>query len=168
MKPQRRRASLWVFVFLSTIGAPLHAADVVKVNNTDALNLGTSWTGGTVPGSGDVAVWDSTVTTANATNLGADLSWQGIRIADPGGAVTINNTANILTLGSAGIDMSTATVNLTIGTSLVSGADQTWNLNASRTLNLWTVNMSRAATSSSRSRKCPTALPIRSPSVKSR
>lgn len=119
------------------------AADRIKANNTTALNLAGSWD--TLPDAGgnDVAVWNSTVLAANAVALGADLSWLGLRIANPGGAVTINNTANTLTLGSSGIDMSAAAQNLTINTSLISGAAQTWNLNSGRTLNLFTVNTSK-------------------------
>jgi autotransporter-associated beta strand protein len=113
------------------------AQDIIKANNTDALNLGTSWVGGSVPGVGNVAVWDSTVTAANSTNLGGATSWQGIRIANPGGAVTINNaSADTLTLGGSGIDMTSATQNLTIETNVttVVVADQTWNVGSGRTL----------------------------------
>ena len=119
------------------------AADVLKANNADSLELTTSWVAGAVPEGTDIAVWDSTVTAANSTALNADLSWQGIRVANPGGAVTINNTANLLTLGTAGIDLSAATQNLTIGTTLMTDGNQTWSLAAGRTLNLWTVNTGR-------------------------
>ena len=115
----------------------VHAADVIKANNTDALNLTTSWSGGSVPGSGDVAVWDSTVTAANSTTLGTAASWQGIRIANPGGLATINHsTATTLTLGANGIDLSAATQNLTIGANVgvAVGAGQTWNIGAGRTM----------------------------------
>jgi len=109
------------------------AADITKANNTNNLNLGTSWGGGTAPGSTDVALWDSTVAGANTAALGANLSWQGIRIANPGGAVTIT-AANTLTLSSAGIDMSAATQNLTVNSSLILGAAQTWNVATGRAL----------------------------------
>ena len=79
------------------------AADVFKADNATALNVGASWTGGTAPGASDVGVWDSTVTTANTVSLGANLSWQGLRLADPGGDVTLTGS-NTLTLGSAGLD----------------------------------------------------------------
>ena len=46
----------------------VHAGDVYKADNTDNLNLGSSWTNGVPPTSGDIAVWDATVTAAN-TNL---------------------------------------------------------------------------------------------------
>ena len=137
-----RALSLPILVAAATL-APLssHAADVVKANNTTALNVGTSWVGGAVLGTSDVAVWNSTVTGANTSVLGADLSWQGIRIANPGGAIVIGAVAtNTLTLGSAGIDMTAATQNLTILSNLSIGANQTWNVAAGRTLQIQNVN----------------------------
>ena len=104
--------SLAIFSF-----APANAADVVKTNNTDNLNLGTSWVNGTAPTSSDVAVWNSTVNTTGTNNyaLGGDLSWSGIRISNPAGLVNITNTGGYsLTLGSAGIDLSSATQSLMI------------------------------------------------------
>jgi autotransporter-associated beta strand protein len=127
---------LAVAVALASAGLIAPAADagvVLKANNTDPLNLDTSWVGGVAPGSGDVAAWDSTVTAANATALGADLSWQGIQVTNPGGAVTIG-AGNTLTLGSGGIDMSAATQNATLNNAVTVGASQAWNVGASRLL----------------------------------
>lgn len=109
------------------------AADFSKANNTDSLGLGTSWTGGTAPTSDDVAVWNSTVTGVNTAVLGGDLSWQGIRVANPTGAVTIS-AGNTLTLGTAGIDMASATQNLSIASGLTVGATQAWSVGSGRTL----------------------------------
>src|SRR5262245_10083633 len=74
------------------------AANVIKADNADNLNLGTSWVSGSPPSSLDIGVWDSTVTTANTTVLGANTNWAGIRISNPGGPVTIN-AGNFLTNG---------------------------------------------------------------------
>lgn len=63
------------------------------------LNLGSSWVGGVAPVAGDNATWDSTVTSANSTVLGADLDWGAIRIEDPADSVTISG-ANTLTSGA--------------------------------------------------------------------
>jgi autotransporter-associated beta strand protein len=118
--------------------AAIHSAsavEITKADNTDALDQTTSWSGGNVPGSGDVAVWDNTVTGANTTVPGSDLSWQGIRIADPGGKVIIQRPTapgNTLTLGSAGIDASAATVDLLIENNTVIGASQTWETASGR------------------------------------
>lgn len=111
----------------------LHAGDVIKLNNADNLNLGSSWNGSNPPGTGDIGVWDNTVTGANTTLLGGPLSWSGIRIANPAGAVIIN-TGDSLTLGSAGIDMSAATQNLTLSSAVTLGAAQAWNVGSGRIL----------------------------------
>lgn len=110
-------------VALAAISSSAFAADVLKADNTDSLNLGTSWNLGTAPGTGDVAVWDSTVNGANTVNLGANLSWGGLRIADPGGDVIIGG-GNTLTLGASGLDTGSSR-NLTLnntGTITLNGA----------------------------------------------
>lgn len=125
------------------------AADVIKANNTDNLNLGSSWTGSTAPTDSDTAVWDSTVTGANTTNLGANLAWGGMKVTNPGGAATVRfGAGQSLTLGSGGIDMASATQNATVmqaatantaGT-LVVGADQNWNIASGRGLTLFSTS----------------------------
>lgn len=111
--------------------------EVVKADNTDDLNLTTSWTGGLVPGLGSRAKWDSTVTAANTTSLGNDLTIGGIIIADPAGPVTIN-TGNTLTVGTevVDIDLSAATQNLTLNCDLNMGAPNIWDIATDRTLTL--------------------------------
>jgi fibronectin-binding autotransporter adhesin len=110
-----------------------HSAVVFKADNSDDLFNATSWSLGAVPTAGDIATWDATVTSANSELLGADLSWLGLRILNPGGAVTIGG-ANTLTLGTSGIDMSLASQNLTVSSNVVLGAAQSWNVGAGRTL----------------------------------
>lgn len=100
-----RKLALAGLVLLALLAGSAQA-QISKANNTDNLILGSSWVGGTAPGSGDTAQWDNTVTSANTTVLGADTNWSEIVIADPGGLVTIN-AGNTLTLGgSVSIDMS--------------------------------------------------------------
>jgi fibronectin-binding autotransporter adhesin len=111
------------------------AAAIVKADNTTNLNDGSSWVGNTAPGIDEVAKWDSTVTSANTTNLGADLTWNGIEITNPGGPVTIN-AGNTLTLGAASIDMSAATADLTLNCPLAPSAANSWTVAATRTLTL--------------------------------
>lgn len=89
---------------------PALAQDVVKENNSNDLNLGTSWVGGTAPTASNVAVWDNT-SASGSFLLGADLEFQGIRIGDPGGVVTIG-AGNILSLGSSGIDLESRSLNI--------------------------------------------------------
>jgi len=116
------------------------ADDRIKANNTNNLNLTTSWVDGIVPGVNDVGVWNDTVTAANTTVLGADLSWQGIRIGGTTatGLVRID-PGNTLTLGTAGIDMSSAPRDLRLDSGVTIGSNQVWNVAADRTL---TVNTS--------------------------
>lgn len=105
-----------------------------KANNQDNLNLSSSWLV-SAPGSADIAQWTNTVAGANATLLGADRSWLGIKIVNPGGAVSIAGT-NTLTLGGGGVDMTLATQDLTLGCSLtlLANAGQDWNVASGRTL----------------------------------
>jgi autotransporter-associated beta strand protein len=107
-----------------------HAADVIKANNTNALNLGTSWASGTAPTTADIGVWNSTVTAVNSSPLGGDVSWQGIKLQSPGGKVTITGAANTLTLGSAGINQLSGTQQLEIQSRVTLLTSQTWSLNA--------------------------------------
>jgi len=139
-------------VVTNTGGLPVPAAvppaPILKANNSTSLNQGTSWVGGTAPGAGNVAVWDSTVTAANTVALGANTSWAGILVTNPGGAVNIS-AGNTLTLGASGIDLSGATANLTISSSLaLGGGDQAWNVTNGRvlTLNTGTFTRSNGAT----------------------
>lgn len=136
-------------ITLGVSSAP--AADVIKANNATALNDPLSWTTSPAPGIGDVAVWNSTVTAANTVNLGSDLSLGGIRVANPGGAVTVRHAAGqTLTLGSSGIDLSSATANLTLlsaatantAVNLAVSANQTWSLASGRTLTLFSTSNS--------------------------
>ena len=114
-----------------TFTAPLN----VKANNTLSLNDPSSWTVG-VP-LGNLAKWDSTVTSANSTSLGGNLTFGGIQIADPAGPVTIN-PGNVLTLGASAIDLdlSTATQDLTLNCELALGAANVWDVQTGRALTL--------------------------------
>lgn len=126
MKPKISSLLFTAPIFLSLLGN-VSAADITKGNNVENLNLGTSWALGVAPGSNDVALWESTVTGANSSVLGANLTWSGIRITNPGGAVTIG-AGNTLTLGTSGIDMSAASQGVTIATlASLTNTAQTWN-----------------------------------------
>src|SRR4051812_1196601 len=109
------------------------AATITKRNTTDNLNRKQSWGGNKLPGTADIALWDATVSSANTVSLGGNISWLGLQITNAGGPVTIN-LGNTLTLGSSGIDMSAATVNLTLNCAVAFGASQTWNITSGRTL----------------------------------
>jgi fibronectin-binding autotransporter adhesin len=113
--------------------ACLPAATVIKNNNTLSLNQKKSWSGNKVPTSTDIVLWNSTVTSANTSSLGGNLSFLGIQITNPGGLITIN-AGNTLTLGASGIDMSAATVDFNLNSAVVLGTSQTWNITGGRTL----------------------------------
>lgn len=122
---------------------PVQAASIVKANNTTSLNSGSSWAGAVAPGTGDIGVFDSTLTGALTVNQGGNISWGSIQITSPGGLVTINQASgNTLTLNTsgAGIDMSAATADLTFGNTggfvrIASGnSSPTFNVATGRTL----------------------------------
>src|ERR1017187_4108501 len=91
-----------VIAFLFFAAIPFTCpAQIYKTNNSDALNLGTSWVGGAAPGSGNVAAWDATVATpANCTNtLSASVNWGGILISNPVAAVKLlTNNSPVISL----------------------------------------------------------------------
>lgn len=120
----------------SLLTTQVRAGNVIKANNSDALALTTSWSAGVVPGANDVAVWNSSVLSANTVALGGNLSWQGIKLTNVGGRVIINEptNTNVLTLGSGGIDMTTAIRNLTLNHSITVGSSQDWNVASGRAL----------------------------------
>ena len=138
----------WTLLALATVAGlagSANAAIITKQNNTSALNLDTSWFGGVAATSSDTVVWNSSVTAANTVALGGNVSWGGIQITNPGGGAVVvtHASGNVLTLGAGGIDMSTATQNLTLMNSanvagnIAIGASQTWNVASGRTLTLW-------------------------------
>ncbi len=118
---------------LVLVGVPVS----VKANNPSNLNQPTSWVNNLTPNNTSTAVWNNTVTATNITVLGADATWAGISIANPGGAVTINS-GNTLTLGANAndIDMSAAAANLTLNCALTPGDANVWNVASLRTLTI--------------------------------
>jgi autotransporter-associated beta strand protein len=102
------------------------AGIVIKADNDHPLNLGSSWVGGTAPGTNDIARWASALS-FRTYDLGADLAWLGMDIAaDPGGNLAFN-AGNNLTLGAEGI-VSTPNRTITLNNALLLGANQTWNV----------------------------------------
>src|SRR5664279_3879199 len=120
------------------------SADVTKANNSTSLTNGGSWVLGIAPGPGDVAVFDSTLylgtnaDTISPAPLGGNLSIVGIRVAGPvlgqadgknGIVITNASSANTLTIGTAGIDLSAANaVPINIQSRIVLSGSQTWNI----------------------------------------
>lgn len=86
-----------------------------------------------VPTSTGTAVFDASSTQNLAITSTAASTVRGLRVVDPAGAISL--AGSTLSLGTGGIDMSTATQNLTIssGVTLLSG-DQNWTPAAGRVL----------------------------------
>lgn len=123
----------------------------VKADNTDSLNLGSSWVGGFAPSTTDVATWTGAYNTAGslaAVLPGSALSWKGISLGNltgtAAGLVSIGGTggstaSSSLTIGSSGIDMSVANQDLVINSATtVIGASQTWSVASGRNLRFGT------------------------------
>lgn len=122
----------------------ISSADATKADNNTALTNGTSWVAGAAPGAGDVMIFDSTLKLSSFANvndpvsLGGNMSVLGIRVAGPVMAqasgeneivISNNLSANTLTIGISGIDMSaTNAVPLNIQSKITLGGSQTWNI----------------------------------------
>ncbi len=131
--PALLRAFLTAFAIITA--ASVTRADQTKANNNTALQTGGSWVSGTAPGTGDNAIWNSTVSTAaNCTNtLGSAVTWKGITITNPSAPVQINSSA-ALTLNN-GINMASATKNLILNCGTITVAsNQTWTVASGMTL----------------------------------
>ncbi|MCE9615834.1 MAG: autotransporter-associated beta strand repeat-containing protein [Lentisphaerae bacterium] len=112
-------------------------ATVTKADNNAAMNQAISWISGGPPGSNDIARFDANVTSAKNAPLGADTRWAGLLYVNPIAANTIPATGGFtLTLGDGGIDMSAASVALTISANTALGSTQAWTIASARTLTL--------------------------------
>lgn len=124
--------SLLCFAIASTLTAQ---NETRKAANTTALNNAASWING-LPDIDTLAVWDSTVTGPNTSNMGGSWSALGLFIDNPGGPISIHGTATsqILTLGAEGITVNGADLSFTNSGTINLLADQTWSIAAGRTL----------------------------------
>jgi autotransporter-associated beta strand protein len=134
----KHRRALLAALPLFTAAASTHGAQIARTDTTTALNLTGSWVDGVVPGAGDIAVWNNTLTADRANAIGGNLTFAGIKVTDAGGTLHSINTSSgsTLTLGSSGIDMSAATTNFSISAVMDLSASQTWSLASGRTLTL--------------------------------
>lgn len=142
MKTRSIIASIaWLALPLVLEPSVVQAGDVIRADNTNLLNTTGAWVGGSIPGSGDVAVWDSTITASRSSTIGSSssMAWQGIRIgATSGGTLmTIGGVVgSTLDIGSAGIDMAGANVDLTINALMNFSSTQVWTIANGRVLTL--------------------------------
>ena len=105
---------------------------VAKANNATNLDNAASWIGGASPGIFSQALWNNAVSGANTATLGTNQLWKGIRIANPGGTVTINGGA-VLALEELGVDMTAATRDLIVNCPVQLAAPGPWRVAAGRT-----------------------------------
>jgi hypothetical protein len=117
--PSILTGSFLAMISLFADATALRAATRTKANNSDNLNLASSWTNGIVPGNADVAQFDSTITGPLTLALGTDTTWNQINFVNPGGDITIN-AANTLTLSNnTPVAFGAGAVNFTLNCDLV-------------------------------------------------
>jgi MYXO-CTERM domain-containing protein len=120
------------------------AQTLTKAAGTTALNLAGSWVENSAPTSASTLLFSSNWTTPAAVAMGANLDVNGIQVgtlANTTARIT-GTTGQTLTLGSGGINMSSATNNLRIDPAIVLSANQTWSVASGRILNLVAAGMS--------------------------
>jgi len=136
IRPSARLGALTALAIITVVTA--RGGNIEKANNNTVLSTGTSWVGNTAPGSGDTALFDSTLTTTASATIGTGLSVNGVTVTNTGVSFTISaNGTKSLTIGGGGIDLTSAnnsTNNFTIAAAVVLGAAQTFNVAAGRTL----------------------------------
>jgi autotransporter-associated beta strand protein len=106
----------WVPLCLVVLACQtLFAVEVIKENNTLPLNEGASWVAGVAPTAADVAVWSNNLAGANSSALTNAATWDGVKVINPGGPVTVfGSTTLTLDDGAAtDINLTSATQNLT-------------------------------------------------------
>ncbi len=125
------------------LGTKAGAADLVKADNSQALNLAASWTNNAAPISTHRLIWNSVAATpANCTNtVGGSINALGLKVVDPAADVSITSAGAFgITLNAAGVDLSAASRDLALTlpstASLVQNKDATWVVPSGRTLTL--------------------------------
>ena len=133
--------------------ANVASADVTKDDNSDALNVGTSYIApSTPPTDADFLYIDGTMTAAQTPSLGDDVSVLGIIASSPSSLTVGAVTGKTLTIGASGItksaagaltfnnatslagdiSMTTGTNAITFGGALTIAANQNWTLGSGR------------------------------------
>ena len=110
-------------------------ADVWTGASDNSWLTGGNWTTATAPNPGDPVLFNNLSTANLSTVLNADFFLSGVTVINPSGAVTIGG-ANTLGISASGLNLSSASQNLTITAPLSVLADQTWNVTNSRALNI--------------------------------
>lgn len=107
-------------ILTAALHQQVHATDIIKGNNTTALNDGGSWVGGGVPGASDVATWNNTVSAANTSAMGSNLSFAGILVTGTlSGAIGISTTS----FATGSVSANATTDAITYGNGTVTNGD---------------------------------------------
>jgi autotransporter-associated beta strand protein len=124
-----RKLALAGLVLLTLLPGGVSAATYTKKSGAALLNNPNSWVGGTVPGGGDTASWNSGTTGASSGALGTNLSFAGIIFSNPTGNQSIGSSGGwTLTLGASGINMASPNRSFTVNCGLALGGAQTWTV----------------------------------------
>lgn len=94
-----------------------------------------NWSSGKLPTSLESVVFDGSSAANLATTLGADFDILGLTVSATSGPVSIGGS-HTLQLGTRGINLSTATENLSITAPLILGASQSWTVAAGLVLSV--------------------------------
>ncbi len=104
---------------------------ITDLNSSSAwTDESSSTTDSPPPGASDIAQFDSNTGLTSTTTfaLGGETSWLGVSVLNPGAAVVIGNDGNTLTLGAGGINLGSASQNLTINDPVIISEPQTWSV----------------------------------------
>ena len=110
-------------------------ADVWTGASDNSWLTGGNWTTASSPNPSDPVLFNNLSTANLSTVLNADFILSGVTVIDPSGPVTIGG-ANNLGISASGINLSSASQNLTIAAPVNVLADQPWNIATNRTLNI--------------------------------
>jgi len=139
MKPKNRIFNLPAAFVLATLAATTasEAAKTWSGTTSGAWATTTNWVENAVPGTTETAIFDSNSTgNLSSIALGANRTIRGINFSTPSAAVTFV-TGSTLSIDFGGINMSSATQNLTLNPAVtVIGGQQDWNVASGRTLTL--------------------------------
>ncbi len=135
MKPSCRIAFTLSALLIASL--QVKAASYTKLDNTNNLRNSGAWTPGGVPGAADTVVFTNTMTSITSSSMGTSGTFGQILFVNPANSYTI--AGSILTLagvGGVGIDMSSATQNLSITSALALSGNQAWIIGSGRTLTI--------------------------------
>lgn len=116
----------------------VRAAQIIKNDAATSLNQPEAWTGGTVPGTSDIAEWNASSapgTSDAPLSLGGDTSWAGLKVNETAGELHLyigeTDPADFhqLSLGASGLAVSSSATlshQITIGANLHLSSAQTW------------------------------------------